>query len=413
MKRKMIIVFVCIMAIALGIFIDKSADSDMEKEKNKMKVSKREKVYEDNRLEQLLTELEGNYEDESATEIEVDKNVESQGFTSLKYAAYIDGGFYVYNPLDYLVSFIDKKTCKMMPLCSKPDCFHDNMECDAYFLRLDAIFVYGEKLYIVADDVATSSKCLYEMNRDGSGITMIRSLFSIESKDLNIGIGYEMHKGCLYMIINFMYDDYNKKDDAIMYCFPLDSKERKEIFKLTEYHAGIGITNFDGDNIYINSTYYSEYDFTSEEIIKNYCYNIKTESITEIKIPDGHYLQACFDGKMSSDYNEMDEEYNFQKYEAYYSDLDGKNSKCIYSDKNFGMRGYCVDSSYRYFITEKKDKKYLMVVSHDGEKLYETEAKDYYMIWSDKEDVLLKSETTERYALYNIKSGKIREVWEK
>ena len=62
-------------------------------------------------------------------------------------------------------------------------------------------------------------------------------------------------------------------------------------------------------------------------------------------------------------------------------------------------------------IINKDGGRYLVVVSHDGKEVYQTEVKDYTMlVWSDKKDVLLKSETTGNYALCNIKTGKIEEV---
>lgn len=75
--------------------------------------------------------------------------------------------------------------------------------------------------------------------------------------------------------------------------------------------------------------------------------------------------------------------------------------------------GYADDSTYRYFIVAKNEKRTLVVVSHDGEELYQTDVKDYYMVWSDKKKVLLKSESTGKYALCDIKTGKIKDVWEK
>ena len=184
--------------------------------------------------------------------------------------------------------------------------------------------------------------------------------------------------------------------------------------KHTEYNANISIYNCDGDNIYIRQYNHTKPGVPLEEIVVNYCYNIKDETLTEVKIPEGHYMQCCFDGKISSNYDEYDYENNIMNlYQAYQSDMDGSNSKCIYSDKNFSFNGYADDSTYRYFIVAKNEKRTLVVVSHDGEELYQTDVKDYYMVWSDKKKVLLKSESTGKYALCDIKTGKIKDVWEK
>ena len=409
MKRKIIIALVCVVIIALGVFIDKGADRDIED--SKPKIPERKIEPEDNRLENMLAFFEGEHDDE--IESGIDKDVEDQNFSSLKHAAYTEDGFYVYDKSSCLVSFIDKKTCEMVPLCSKPDCFHDDMECDAYYLMLDAIFVYDTKLYVVANNIETHSMCLYRINRDGSERTLIKTLFAIEN-DSAYSCFFVLHKGCLYMGMDFWDDERETMDDAILYGFPLDSNERKEILKHTEYNADIMIYNCDEDNIYIRQYNHTKPGVPLEEIVVNYCYNINDGILTEIKIPEGHYMQCCFDGKISTNFDEYDNENNRMKmYQAYQSDMDGSNSKCIYSNENFAFNGYCTDSKYRYFIIEKEDKKHLVIVSHDGKEVYQTESKDYYMVWSNKKKVLLKSESTGRYALCDIKSGKIKEVWEK
>ena len=179
MKRKIIIVLVCVITVALGIFIDKKTDIDIENSKPKVPEKPVNEAQEDSRLEDMLAFFEGEHDDR--IERDIDKDIEDQNFAALKHAAYTEDGFYVYDRSNCVVSFVDKKTCKMVALCSKPDCFHNNIDCDAYYLSLGALFTYDNKIYIVANDVVKGNVCLYSLNRDGSERTLIKTLFAMES----------------------------------------------------------------------------------------------------------------------------------------------------------------------------------------------------------------------------------------
>lgn len=408
MKRKIIIIFICVAAVAVGIFLDRTAHMDIENSKKKVPEQRLEKT--DDRAEKLQEALEVDNDDGVVIE-DVDKELEDQNFSSLRYAAYTDEGFYVYDNSTDLVSFVDKESCKMVPLCSKPDCAHNDEACDAFYCTLQAIFAYDDKIYVVAEDMKTSTMCLYRLNRDGSGRTLIKSLFAIENGSA-YSFGFALHKGCLYMISDTFDDDIYTEDDSVLYCYALDSKDKKEILSYKGYQASISIINFDGDNIYLRVFERAEPSFKAEEVCKYFCYNIKDETMAELNVPKEYDVDYCYNDRILAVYSEYDPAtYFITKYEMNQFDLDGKNRKTIYTNENFEFCHYCVDSKYVYMIINKDEKGYLIVISHDGKKVYRTDAKDYSMlIWSDKKDVLLKSETTGKYALCNIKTGEMKEV---
>lgn len=149
-----------------------------------------------------------------------------------------------------------------------------------------------------------------------------------------------------------------------------------------------------------------------EEEIKYLCYNIKNETMTELNVQKGYDVTCCYDGRILAEYSEAEPpEYSITKYELHQLNINNNKDKIIYSNENFMFNHNCTDSKYQYLIINKDEQRYLIVVSHDGKEVYRTDAKDYDMlIWSDKKDILLKSETTGKYALCNIKTGKIKEV---
>lgn len=408
MKRKIIITCICVVTVLLGILINRMADMDIEN--SKMKVPHNEKKADD-RVEKLQEAIEVDSEDDIVID-NIDKDVEDQAFTSLRYAAYTDDGFYVYDKSTNLISFVDKKTCKMLPLCSKPDCTHSYITCDAFYYSLQAIFAYDDKIYIVADDVETSTMCLYRLNKDGSERTLIKSLFAIEN-DTSYSFNFALHKGCLYMISDTFDDKSYTEDDSVLYCYSLDSKDKKEILNHKGCSASIRIVNFDGNNMYLRVFNIKNPNGKIEEEIKYLCYNIKNETMTEINVQKGYDVTCCYDGRILAEYSEAEPpEYSITKYELHQLNIKKNNKdKIIYSNENFMFNHNCTDSKYQYLLIAKDEQRYLIVVSHDGKEVYRTDAKDYDMlIWSDKKDILLKSETTGKYALCNIKTGKIKEV---
>lgn len=406
MKRKIIFICICVTVVVLGILVNRMADMDLEN--SKMKVTeKRLDETKDDREEKLQEALEVDNADDVAIE-DIDKDIEDQNFSSLKYAAYTDEGFYVYNNSTLVLSFVDKKTCKMVPLCSKPDCFHNDEDCDAFYYSFHAVFAYDKQIYVVADDMDTCSMCLYRINKDGSERTLIKTLFAMEN-DSAYSFYVALHKGCLYMAVDTVDGNLETEDDSILYCFALDSKDRKEILRYTGYNASISIINFDGDNLYIKRFNRDGPGADAKEVEKYYCYNINDETMTDVNIPEGHWLLCCFSGKISTGFDEYDiTTYTEKKYQVYLSD--GDKSKCVYTNENFVFSGYCIDSSYQYITMQKDEKDYLIVLSHDGKKVYQTETQGYSMVWSDKKRVLLINHSTGKYALCDIKTGEIKEV---
>lgn len=408
MKRKIIFTCICVAAIVLGIFINRMAGMDTEN--SKMEVP--EKTLgetKDDRAEKLQESFEVDNADDVAIE-GIDKDIEDQNFSSLKYAAYADEGFYVYDNTTLVLSFVDKKSCKIVPLCSKPDCFHNDEDCDAFYQSFWGVFAYDKQIYVVAEDIDTSSICLYRINKDGSERTLIKTLFAIEN-DSAYSFSMALHKGCLYMRVDTVNGDLKTEDDSILYCFALDSKDRKEILRHTGYTASISIVNFDGDNIYIKKFNRDGPGVGDvKEVEKHYCYNINDETMTEVNIPEGHELRCCFNGKISTDFSEYyDTDTSFvKKYQVYLSD--GEKSECVYTNENFVFSGMYIDSSYQYIMMTKDERDYLIVLSHDGKEVYQTEAQGYSIFWSDKENVLLIDHSTGKYALCDIKTGGIKEV---
>ena len=315
MKKKIISGCLLVAAVAIGILLNRMADIDIEK--SKMEVPKNRTVKTDDRAEKLQEALEVDNDGNIAVK-DIDKSIDDQIFEPTKRAAYTDDGFYVYNVSTNLVSFVDKKTCTMVPLCSKPDCSHSYIDCDAFYYTLCSIFVYDDELYVVAADDSTSTLCLYQLNKDGSERTLVKTLFAIEDDNTGYSFRFVLHKGCLYMVTDTFDGEIYTEDDIVLFCYPLDSKDKKEILRHKGYNADILIINCNGDNMYLRVFNLSSKEADAEEVTKYYCYNTKDETMTELNVPKGYDVLYCGDGRVLANYSEAEPpEYNIEKYELH------------------------------------------------------------------------------------------------
>lgn len=111
-------------------------------------------------------------------------------------------GYYVFLPNNYLY-YIDRKSQAATPLCNKPNCSHNSVDCNAYFnLFVNAsgesaniVQYYDGNLYIVVKDEDAMGNflgnILYKVTPDGSTREKL-----IEFKD---GISHWLiHKGYFY-----------------------------------------------------------------------------------------------------------------------------------------------------------------------------------------------------------------------
>ena len=78
---------------------------------------------------------------------------------------YSDGATYIDA---YLISSLDTATGECMPLCGKPECLHNDMECNAYIGTSGIwLMLYNGRLYWLEGNYNNTT--LYSMNIDGTG----------------------------------------------------------------------------------------------------------------------------------------------------------------------------------------------------------------------------------------------------
>ena len=169
------------------------------------------------------------------------------GFT---YPCESEDGYYFVGSNGY-VYYVDKVTESTTVLCGKPECSHDDEECNAY--AGTALTYYDGKLYYFSDSNSSWTQ-IYSMNPDGTDHTLVQTLDIDSAGDSYVGYAEPIiHRGMVY----FLYS-------AVLYAVPLggDSSEAKVIFGETtdaETSGGVVISQAneqeytlwaDGDTVY-------------------------------------------------------------------------------------------------------------------------------------------------------------------
>lgn len=227
-----------------------------------------------------------------------------------------DTGYYYVGDHDILI-YIDKESKKATPLCSKPNCLHEDPDiCDAYLNLAGTtsglkIQYYKGSLYFIEQEISkdlTSSKIyLTKMDKDGKNRQRL-------TNDLKFGI-------CEWMIHRGYF--YYATDSSIMRLSMDDLKAEPEVlFKLKENEYFKDDTNTFrwlmayGDYAYFNVSVYD----MEQEVLKGFSYYVidtNSKKVKEIKDNDGTVCWDTFAG---------------DKLIYYVCDESGKNIKYYSSD---------------------------------------------------------------------------------
>lgn len=187
--------------------------------------------------------------------------------------AAVRDGYYTFKILDNLdlqLVFIDRDTLKSIPVCSKADCMHDGIECDAYFDEsVYLLNYYDGSLYTILGDRNENviTYYLYRISLDGS---VRQKAFDIYSADETGSVypKFIIHRGYVYCFYENGEDYHMAKIDVdgdnLHDIYSIDS-EMGKLYNINGY--GDGVLFCDRSNI--NETYsyrmlyYSE---TSDEV---------------------------------------------------------------------------------------------------------------------------------------------------
>lgn len=283
-----------------------------------------------------------------------------------------DKGYYYVTNTDAgqkFIYYIDKGTQKVTPLCSKPNCLHDDPNtCDAYVnidefvfndssggFEQNVIQYYDGSLYTICGENDKSNieynKYLMKMDADGSNRERITDYFDGVVKN------WFIHKGYFYY-----------STDSSILRVPMDNtKQKPEVVYKAKHYIKDDENLFNSVVAYKNYIYFdvNEKDENGKgDGIKSICVNIDNKKNHILKVNNEKVGFECFNG------NNMLLTYANDKEKIYYkADLEGNNPKKILTQSHNKMTTISSDGTYYYsdnaIQVEKKLTKVQIITVYD------------------------------------------------
>ncbi|MBD5082485.1 MAG: hypothetical protein HDT44_12085 [Ruminococcaceae bacterium] len=262
-----------------------------------------------------------------------------------------NGELYMDNDKTVFCDFISMTAA---PLCSKPNCPHNNEKiCSAYNMY-GVPFLYNEKIYyFVSDAIDNGDKTfsditdVYISDTDGTNRSVVKTIKDLcpeEGSNMFI-VGNELY----LFAVKHNFSEYggygSEQTKEVRFCkFDLTDYSLTDIALLgTDYSNSSYFLGVFNGSIYFNYSYLEEPDVDFENTDykhKEYKYDLKSGEISDNDVDNLHMISGGWiiikNGSGCIMRNEKGEEITLEEN---YSDFD-----CIVNDIAFsGYYGYCVD----------------------------------------------------------------------
>lgn len=332
-----------------------------------------------------------------------------QNFSGTQDAVFMGGGFYVANG-EGMIDFIDCESGKTAPLCGKPNCSHEDESCNAYFENPSYIGAYDGYLYIIAvGNTEQDSRILYRVSPDGSERKEIRTLYSFEEEeDASLSLDFAIHRGDAYMITNWI-EMSRKEREQVWYRLPMEEgEERTELYRIKGYSPIINMVDFDANYIYVHASYWEDEDL-KKKVERNLRFDIRTDEITEINIPEGTFMLAAVQGTLYYANHGEDKTDLFRIRE------DGSEAEQIYEWEHTalpvdGIFTIYKDKRFLYLENDKEEEssdplRECKIIDYDGHEvsqLGEEELEGKSLCWSNSEKLLFRNYENEKYEMMKL-----------
>lgn len=268
-----------------------------------------------------------------------------------------DTGYYYvgeYSKSKRVLIYIDKESKKATPLCSKPNCMHDDVEvCDAYIqfsenVMIDTIFgaagnliqYYDGNLYILCGEYDESyinyNSYIMKMNLDGSNREKVTDNFDFAV------MRWCIHRGYLYYLT-----------DSSLMRIPMNSlKSEPEVLYESKYYIEDGQNTFEYLFAYKNYIYFlvdEKDDEGNGDGKLSFCINLDTMKKSDIKI-DGEVagVKAFSGDKVIFNIGNADSK------TVEIADLDGSNGHVLFTQDVNSKQSFTFDGTYYYFDNKSK-----------------------------------------------------------
>lgn len=286
----------CIMLMVVCIFTTSSGCTKTEKKQDEENVNNTESTINIQNAKEEKLDLD----DDSLV---YEEGTDAQSFLYAAEVTKAPNGYYYWDEMNQtglgMLMYYDVESGQCVPLCNRPNCSHDDTECNAYFNRageagdyFDRTFIqyYDGSVYILGYDT-DSYVNLYKIAADGSSWEKCMSLYkadmtSTDESNCNSGIQTSqwvaprvvIHRNYVYYLI---WNESTPKIQRIK----LGSSESENLYNTSGERASIDWMKIYGDYVFWRSVNYTDEnyeDFTGAIM----AYNCKTNKIYTVKTGD-------------------------------------------------------------------------------------------------------------------------------
>lgn len=291
-------------------------------------------------------------------------------FNTLHHAANSELGFYFTDIVyDQQLMFYDKKSKKSVPLCGKPNCSHNNKDCNAFLDGIEKVFYYDDSVYVIAsskEEVTTF--VLYKLSKDGSTREVVTKLFSYDDEDGGISLEFVIHRGYAYMVKNWSSSG-NKERTTKLESFSLDDPEKKiTIFENKCVNSYIYIEYISGNHIYVLSNV-NKGEASSGKPTQYSQIDVNTKESKKLDIPN----QGVFYGE----HNQLIYYFSNDMKTLCSMKMDGSDPKKIYEiEYDMPIIYCCGNNGILYENSFESKKPTLTLVGWDGKEVFKYKNND-------------------------------------
>ena len=207
-----------------------------------------------------------------------------------------ENGYYYFDN-EYLM-YYDIPSGKVVPLCSRPDCTHNDNNCNAYFGAADMMYdttslAYEDGwVYVTGCITKTGSVNLCRIAADGSSRDdSYMSLYYTEAEDEYGNFEMTYPYFCVYR--GYVYYSYDESL-AKLYRKKLGSDEEEIVFSSGGTYTEVFRMKYSGDYLFFEMICYMDENY-EESDVGLFAYNTKSGDTTLVKEGIGSYYMICND----------------------------------------------------------------------------------------------------------------------
>lgn len=149
-----------------------------------------------------------------------------------------EGGYYFLNELGNSLMFFDADTKEIIPVCGKPECQHNDKDCNAYLGRgshlLGSIYYYQGYIYLFK--LSNGNAAVEQIEPDGSSRRVIAEVMP---NDGTTSLYMAFHNGCAYVYDHTAHIHSDEEHTECIKEVSLETGEVHNIYEITGINMAI------------------------------------------------------------------------------------------------------------------------------------------------------------------------------